>query len=156
MLLPWGDCPRSYLLCSEFSRILFAMQFSSFASIGLWPIVVSFILVLYALSALWVAYGSSLREVPGPTIAKFTRLWLFFKTSKFQTHTDYLEWHEKYGNMKQGAAESIVLLTRELGNLVRISPEKVSVADPAMIPVIYKVGSKFNKVRATPTHCQTW
>ena len=85
---------------------------------------------LYLLSVLWVAYGSSLRSIPGPAIAKFTPLWLFYKAAQFRSTTDYRGWHERYGPM------------------VRISPNKVSCADPAMIPVIYKIGSKFQKVCA--------
>ena len=103
------------------------MQVLEYISIGHWLIAVSVILLLYTLNALWIAYGSSLKNIPGPFLAKFTQLWLFYKTSKFQTHKDYRILHERYGN------------------LVRVSPNKVSVADPAMIPIIYKVGGKFNK-----------
>ena len=109
------------------------MQLLENVSTGHWPIIASSVLVLYILNALWGAYGSSLRKIPGPSLAKFTPLWLFYKTSKFQTHTDYRVLHDRYGK------------------LVRVSPNKVSVADPAMIPVIYKVGGKFNKVQWRPS-----
>ena len=88
------------------------------------------IISLYFLRLLWAAYGSPLRSIPGPIVARFTPLWLFYKTAQFKSTTDYKKWHEQYGPM------------------VRVSPTKVSCADPAMIPVIYKIGSRFQKVCA--------
>ena len=103
-------------------------QSSEILSTGHWPVLASSVLVIYFLHALWVAYGSPLRKIPGPRIAKFTRLWLFNETRKFRMNKDYQEYHEKYGK------------------LVRVAPNKVSVADPEVIQTVYKIGSKFNKV----------
>ena len=86
------------------------------------------LILLFMARYLWTAYGSSLRKIPGPFPAKFTRLYLFRQSMKGNAHTLYLDLH------------------REYGKIVRIGPNKVSISDPEMIPLIYGITSKYNKV----------
>ena len=98
-------------------------------SIPHWQLWAAFIVLICIASTLWTGYGTPLRKIPGPTMARFTRLFMVSKALQFDAHVFYRRMHDRYGK------------------IVRIAPNKVLVADPAMIPVIYKIGTKFEKVR---------
>jgi hypothetical protein len=82
-------------------------------------------LVLYQLR--W-AFNSQLNRIPGPMIARFTRLYRLSMVAGGRAPEEYRAAHERYGPV------------------VRLGPQHVSLSDPAAIPVIYGVGSKFYKV----------
>lgn len=98
------------------------------SSISHWQLWAAFILLIFLVSTVWTAYGTPLRNIPGPAMARFTRLFMLNQARKFEGHVFYRRMHDKYGK------------------IVRIAPNKVTISDPAMIPVIYKIGTKFNKV----------
>src|SRR6266542_2079055 len=80
--------------------------------------------ISYIVYTLWKAFGPGLGNVPGPRIARLTRLYLVNETRKGKGHTLYCELHAKYGP------------------IVRIAPNKVTISDPVAIPLIYGVGRK--------------
>jgi hypothetical protein len=55
------------------------------------------LLVLVLLRYLYQTFTSPLRRVPGPLLARFTRLWEAWAIRKFDNPTLNLELHEKYG-----------------------------------------------------------
>lgn len=69
--------------------------------------------------AVYTQFLDPLRHVPGPFIAKWSRLWMVYHAQKGDMHTTMIELHKKYGK------------------LVRTGPNEVSVADPAVIKTIY-------------------
>lgn len=77
----------------------------------------------------WQGHYSGLSDIPGPKLAKYSSLFRFFVVYRGEAPQRYRELHAKYGS------------------IVRTGPNHVSVSDPAMIPVIYGIGRKFNKVR---------
>ena len=83
------------------------------------------LLILYYGRAL---YGSSLRDIPGPFLAKVTAL---YRVSMF--------WRG------DGRAQ-VLMLHQKYGPVVRTGPRHVLVADPDALSVIY--GTTFPKVRA--------
>lgn len=81
--------------------------------------------ILYLLSN---RYKRGIRDIPGPTIAKYTRLWKLHSVWKGDHHITEIGLHRQYGS------------------LVRIGPRHVSVGDPDAIPVIYGLNKGFTKV----------
>lgn len=78
-----------------------------------------------------VAYlKSPLKTIPGPFLAKFSNLWRFFNHYR-QTH---VETQEK--------------LHKQYGDVVRLGPSTVSIADPALLKAIYSTRGTFLKVCA--------
>jgi hypothetical protein len=63
----------------------------------------SFILAITALCVsrllyvLFQAAKSPLRSVPGPFLARFTRLWIFRRYAAADFHNDNIQLHRKYG-----------------------------------------------------------
>ncbi|KAF2679697.1 cytochrome P450 [Lentithecium fluviatile CBS 122367] len=68
-----------------------------------------------------------LRDVPGPVLARWSRLWMVYHSWKGDMHTTMIALHKKHGK------------------LVRTAPNEVSIADPASIKTIYGAGTKFRK-----------
>ncbi|KAL2815754.1 cytochrome P450 [Aspergillus granulosus] len=68
-----------------------------------------------------------LRSVPGPSLARWTRLWEFFETRKGHFEKTNIELHQRYGS------------------IVRIAPSTYSISDPDTIRQIYGAGSLFTK-----------
>ena len=64
-----------------------------------------------------------LRDIPGPFLARFSRLWLFLG---FRRHTMLLDIDDAH---------------RRMGKMVRIQPNHVSIADESAIPIVYGHGS---------------
>lgn len=85
--------------------------------------------VLIALYVLWNKFQPGLVSIPGPTAAGYTKLWRVYSVFKGSAHLDAVELHKKHGN------------------LVRIGPNVVSVADPKWIPVFYGSKEDYTKVR---------
>ena len=63
--------------------------------------------------------NQSLLNIPGPLIARFSNLWLLLQSRRGRRYLAVDAAHKKYGQ------------------LVRIQPDHVSVADPEAIPIIY-------------------
>ena len=63
--------------------------------------------------------NNAIRNVPGPTLAIFSNLWLLYQC----------RWGRRYLAVDQAH--------KRLGPLVRIQPDHVSIADPQAIPVVY-------------------
>lgn len=62
-----------------------------------------------------------LRKVPGPFLARWSRLWIIYHSRAGDMHTKMMALHKQYGK------------------LVRTAPNEVSVADPAALKTIYGV-----------------
>jgi hypothetical protein len=86
---------------------------------------------LIGLRLIWRRFGGGLSGVPGPALAKCTRLWKLRSVWKGSHHLTKIDLHRQYGP------------------LVRIGPRHVSVGDPAAIPVIYGLNKGFTKVCRT-------
>jgi hypothetical protein len=92
---------------------------------------------------LYVAYGivsaviDPLRGIPGPFLARFTRLWYFFEVYKGSFETSNLRLHKKYGP------------------IVRIAPNEYSVDDMEAAKLIYRVGNGFVKVCIYTFQCMS-
>ncbi|KAL8856553.1 MAG: hypothetical protein Q9178_006868 [Gyalolechia marmorata] len=69
----------------------------------------------------------SLREVPGPPLARFSNLWLLYHSRRGQRYLAVDAAHKKYGP------------------LVRIQPDHVSIADPSAIPLVYSYTGGWTK-----------
>jgi hypothetical protein len=85
--------------------------------------------LIYVLDTIRLAYRSSLRKIPGPAIAPWTRLWRVKLVWDGNAPWKYIQLHDKYGPV------------------VRTGPNSVDISDPNAIPIIYGVTSKFTKVR---------
>lgn len=53
--------------------------------------------VLFVLRLCYLRYGSSLRSVPGPFVASFTRLWRLRQMYRGDMHLINIALHRKYG-----------------------------------------------------------
>lgn len=71
--------------------------------------------------------NTSIRDIPGPFAAKFTRLWLLLQARLGYRYISVHDAHAKYGKM------------------VRIQPDHVSIADDAAIQAVYGHGNGFLK-----------
>lgn len=90
---------------------------------------VCIILAAFILRLLSNRYKRGLQDIPGPTVAKYTRLWKLYNVWKGDHQNTAIDLHRKHGS------------------LVRIGPKHVSVGDPSAIPVIYGLNKGFTKVR---------
>ena len=86
-----------------------------------------FLLSTLTLRILYKRYSSPLRKYPGPFLASFSRLWIFFSTARGQTQYDHIELHKKYGRV------------------VRITPNEVSLASPEAARTLLSAGKRFFK-----------
>ncbi|KAL9636727.1 MAG: hypothetical protein Q9164_002642 [Protoblastenia rupestris] len=76
------------------------------------PWILLVLVFAYALDTLYKAYATPLRDIPGPWLAKFTRIWLFTAIAKRDFQTTNVDLHRKYGP------------------IVRIAPNEYSIDDP--------------------------
>ena len=74
-------------------------------------------------------FQNGLHRFPGPLAAKFSQIWLLLNTRHGQHHQTVIKLHEKYGN------------------IVRLGPDYVSLADQADIKVVYGFAKRLNKSR---------
>ncbi|EHK98820.1 Cytochrome P450 [Glarea lozoyensis ATCC 20868] len=89
-----------------------------------WAIPVA--VILYYLVP-YLTSNTGIRNVPGPSAAKFSNLWLLLQARQGKRYQSVDEAHKKYGK------------------LVRIQPNHVSVADESAINAIYGHGNGFLK-----------
>ncbi len=73
-----------------------------------------------------VAYRSY-PALPGPLLAKFSRLWLLYRSWRGHVHIDLLRLHQKHGPV------------------VRYGPYQYSFSDPEAVNLIYGKGTEFDK-----------
>lgn len=73
-------------------------------------------------------YKRVLRDIPGPVLARYSRLWKLYSVWKGDHHHVEIDLHRKHGS------------------LVRIGPNHISVSDPSAIPLIYGLNKGFTKV----------
>ena len=92
------------------------------------PLMLLAFVVYYVLSALYAAYATPLRDIPGPTLAKFSRIWLFKALTKRNLHITNIQWHRKYGP------------------IVRIAPNEYSIDDPQAASILYRARDQLNKI----------
>ncbi|KAJ5157810.1 cytochrome P450 [Penicillium canariense] len=91
------------------------------------------ILLVFGLLLLYVIYQcffSPLAGFPGPFWAKLTKLYRAYISLRGNAHRDFIALHRKYGN------------------IVRVAPNELSIADPKAFREIYKAGNKFHKAAA--------
>ncbi|PPJ60736.1 hypothetical protein CBER1_02380 [Cercospora berteroae] len=96
------------------------------------------ILVVMVLIAVRNKFQSRLNSIPGPPIAAYTKLWRLYNVWKGSAHLDAIKLHKKYGD------------------LVRIAPNVVSVADPKWITVFYGVKEDYTKTAFYPIQSISW
>jgi hypothetical protein len=89
---------------------------------------ITILLVLFVSHSLYVRFRPGLRQLPGPRLAAYSRLWNLLTASRGDAHETFQKLHQKYGKV------------------VRTGPNHVAIADPTMIPVIYGTNNKFLKV----------
>lgn len=89
---------------------------------------VPILLGLFILNLLWNKFQPGLVGIPGPTAAAYSKLWRVFSVWRGSAHLDAIALHKKHGN------------------LVRIAPNHVSVADPKWIPIFYGTKEEYTKV----------
>ncbi|KAF9891576.1 hypothetical protein FE257_003587 [Aspergillus nanangensis] len=83
-------------------------------------------------------FKSGLRDIPGPSLARYTRLWKLHSVWKGDHHVTEIKLHRRYGP------------------LVRIGPNHVSVGDPAAVGVIYGLNQGFTKTAFFPIQSISW
>ena len=105
-------------------------------------ILLSFIFV--TLRALAQAYLTPLRDVPGPWLAKFTRLWLLKAYHSRSFHQTNIRLHQKYGLAPLVTQKGFA--HRGLGPIVRIAPNEYSIDDPEAAKIIYRPRDQLQKV----------
>jgi hypothetical protein len=97
-------------------------------------------LILLALG-LCISYGvvsaviDPLRDIPGPFLARFTRLWYFFEVYKGSFEISNVALHKTYGS------------------IVRIAPNEYSIDDVEAAKSIYGHGNAFVKVCTCTFQC---
>ena len=69
----------------------------------------------------------SLLAIPGPFLARFTRLWYFNHVRKGRLEWDNINLHARYGSV------------------IRLAPDHYSISDRAAVKTIYGPGSHFAK-----------
>ena len=90
------------------------------------------LVVARALYAVLAAALSPTRHIPGPFLARFTRLWYFYSVWKGQAEKDNIRLHRKYAKHGQFYAP-----------IVRLGPNMYSIIEPDK--QVYGVGSKMRK-----------
>ena len=93
---------------------------------------------LLVLSLVYNRLRPGLINIPGPPVAAYTKLWRLYDVWKGQAHMTAIDIHKKYGPV------------------VRIGPNHVSIADPAMIPIIYGTMDNFTKTGFYPIQSISW
>ncbi|KAJ5348201.1 Cytochrome P450 E-class group I [Penicillium brevicompactum] len=83
-------------------------------------------------------YKRVLRDIPGPVLARYSRLWKLYSVWKGDHHHVEIDLHRKHGS------------------LVRIGPNHISVSDPSAIPLIYGLNKGFTKTAFFPIQSVTW
>ncbi|KAF4535861.1 Cytochrome P450 [Lasiodiplodia theobromae] len=90
-------------------------------------VVIACVAVVLCVRSFIRALFSPLRSVPGPFLARFTRLWYLWKVWRGDFQKTNIELHRKYGPV------------------VRITPYDYSIDDPSAVKPIYGHGTAFTK-----------
>lgn len=109
-----------------------------------WANFVFAITVLILVHRLCRAIVSPHRSIPGPFLARFTRLWKLRHYYAGNYERVITELHAIYGMCSH--FETRFMARIGLGPIVRVSPWEYSFDDPAALKVIYGHGSQFVKV----------
>lgn len=96
------------------------------AAVFLSPWTVVALALAYYLHPYLITYAS-LRDIPGPLLARLSNLWLFLTARRGKRYLIVHETHQKYGPV------------------VRIQPNHVSINDDSVIQTIYGHGNGFLK-----------
>jgi hypothetical protein len=92
----------------------------------------SSLVLYYCTWIIYARYFHRFHDIPGPYGASISRFWLA-------------------GSVLSGKAEHIQRdLHKRYGNLVRIAPNEISVADPEAVKIIYNIKSGFTKTDFYP------
>lgn len=94
------------------------------------PSLAGYGLGILAVCFLYIAFApllSPLRSVPGPFLARFTRLWFLFRVWRGRFDLDIIALHKRYGS------------------IVRFGPSHYCFSDPEAIKIIYGKGTEFDK-----------
>lgn len=99
----WKDSldPRSLLFYSYEHRLLsirmHLLGLSSNQSTVFYLGVLAVILVLYAALTIFRLLNDPLRDIPGPFLARLTRLWLFNRVRERHIEREQIKLHQQYG-----------------------------------------------------------
>jgi cytochrome P450 len=110
------------------------------------------LLMFYLIRVAVLCWLSPLFHIPGPTLARFTRLWEVYSLRKYDTPKQHIALHEKYGKFTPICPESLnltVFLPPELhveqstvadldfaGPVVRLAPNRYSINNAEAIKTI--------------------
>lgn len=96
-----------------------------------------------------------LRNVPGPFLARFSRLWYLIHILKGNWEKVDVELHRRYGKtdllstgLERTGLMYVVCMYVFAGPIVRIAPNEYSIDDVDAVRVIYGLGTRFTKVNA--------
>lgn len=93
------------------------------------PLLLAGLCLVYLLNIARLALFNPLRKVPGPFLSRFSGSYKLSLVASGRAPENYRQVHQQYGK------------------IVRVGPNHISISDPAEIPQIYGLGSKFLKVR---------
>lgn len=95
------------------------------------PILTALLLlpILYALSVIYLEFRNPLRNIPGPTLANYTRFWLLKAVASRNWHKIITDLHRRYGP------------------IVRIAPNEYSFDDPEAAKVIFRTRNQLEKAQ---------
>lgn len=104
------------------------MVFEYLFTLVTWRGALAFLLLTIVAKVAVNKYGGGLGHIPGPWLASCSDFWRLFLVWGWRPELTHIELHEKYGN------------------LVRLGPRNVSVADPEALKIIYGHKTGFIKV----------
>ena len=94
-----------------------------------WPVLLAGALVVHLIRN---KFYNGLNKYPGPTLAAYTNWWRFFENLTRKTEKRHIALHRQYGDV------------------VRLSPNVLSFADPRAIKIIYGLNKAFVKTDIYP------
>ncbi len=97
-------------------------------SVPTWQYLLVLLISYLVIDTIRVIYKPGLRKLPGPLFARFSKFWRVTFVFDGKCPSKYHALHQKYGP------------------IVRTGPNSVDISDPAVIPTIYGINSKFLKV----------
>lgn len=121
-----------------------ALKYLSLANLALFMLACW--LIFATARTLIKAYSLPLSDIPGPWIAKFTRLWLMQAISTRSWDKINIRLHRQYGGFKTLSWYTLELPNSRVGSIVRISPNEYSIDDPDAAKIIYRTRDELVKV----------
>jgi hypothetical protein len=106
------------------------------------------VICTFGLGRLLLAASGPLRSVPGPLLARFTRLWYLRAVSKGDFEKTNIELHRKHGRKDRSYKDFLLFNLSDLstsGKIVRIGPNHYSIDDPEAAAIIYNYNNVFAK-----------